>query len=329
MTVVFCADANVVGALKTAIFSISEHLADGDSVDVYVVHENISLGNRQDIEYVVRSQCRGITVRWVEIPMLHASEFRPVGHLSRATYFRLLLGDVLPANLIRIIYLDCDLLLRHNIRPLWNQPMGNYTVLAARDELVPSVGSAHGIPETCREYDVAPEDPYFNAGIMIISLERWRSRRVGARSIEYLARHRSTVRLADQDVLNAVLGNDWGELDSRWNVQCGTPLSIFSPRRMGFFERVRRIRSAYLLHFTGPMKPWLDGPLDPERAEYHRTHGRLTSSNVRLTAKICGAAPIIFATAVWVARARARETLGAVSRRIHHARVSRTQGFVG
>ena len=81
-------------------------------------------------------------------------------------------------------------------------------------------------PSMCRlplhptPYPLHPiaDTPYFNSGVLVINLTRWRKENVGDRVIEYLRKYQPYVQLEDQEGLNAVLANDWGKLDPKWNL---------------------------------------------------------------------------------------------------------------
>ncbi len=61
-----------------------------------------------------------------------------------------------------------------------------------------------------------PDAPFFNSGVMLVSLEQWREQQVGTRSLALLS---ETSPLLDQCALNVVLENDWRPLHPAWNVQ--------------------------------------------------------------------------------------------------------------
>jgi glycosyltransferase involved in cell wall biosynthesis len=102
--------------------------------------------------------------------------------------------------------------------------------------------------------------PYFNAGVLVLNLERWRAENISQKVFRYLREYRKYLNFEDQEGLNAVLAGDWGMLDPKWNVQS----SILSYARWAastFKEEIRAVRNdllhnPHIYHFTGPNKPW-------------------------------------------------------------------------
>ena len=93
--------------------------------------------------------------------------------ITNATYYRLLIGELLPQRVGRVIYLDCDMLVCGEISTLWETPLGNSVLAAVRD--------AGFTQHDTLGLDVS--EPYFNAGMMLIDLDHWRRLEVGPQSI--------------------------------------------------------------------------------------------------------------------------------------------------
>ena len=51
-------------------------------------------------------------------------------HISIASYYRLKLPDLLPGELSRILYLDCDMIVTGKLRPLWETDISGMAVAA-------------------------------------------------------------------------------------------------------------------------------------------------------------------------------------------------------
>jgi lipopolysaccharide biosynthesis glycosyltransferase len=121
-------------------------------------------------------------------------------------------------------------------------------VLAAVPDLVvPLVSSRFGVAAHA-ELGLAAEAEYFNAGVLLIDLNRWREERVGKAALRYLRRYRGRVAFLDQEALNAVLVGKWTPLDARWN---WNPLF----NRLG--SRELYYDDFCVLHFSGNLKPWI------------------------------------------------------------------------
>ena len=136
----------------------------------------------------------------------------PALHGNKITYARLLLGERFP-DLERIIYIDCDIIVGRNLEELRDLEMGDHTILAARDAVVSRLNEdCPWLPESeARNYT------YFNAGVLLLNLERFRKRGYLAQCLAAVALHPDKCRYWDQTPLNYVLRDDVGSLPQHWN----------------------------------------------------------------------------------------------------------------
>jgi lipopolysaccharide biosynthesis glycosyltransferase len=151
--------------------------------------------------------------------------------------------------------------------------MGRHALLAVRDCGTPYVSSQYGITKY-REIGLAPDTPYFNSGLLVINLKRWRAEKISQKVIRYLREYEQYINLADQDGLNAVLFDDWGRLDPKWNVVSHI-LYYEQWEESAFKEEIRPIREElirkpYIFHFSGGSKPWQIGCEHPAQLEWIR-----------------------------------------------------------
>ena len=131
-------------------------------------------------------------------------------HVSRVTYARLLIDRLLPTDIGRILYLDCDMIVRGDIKELWERDLTGKTVGAVREAVPYSNHATLGLPLGA---------PYFNAGVMLIDLERWRALEIGHRALDFVCNNPDKLLWWDQCALNLVLYEDWMSLENKWNVQ--------------------------------------------------------------------------------------------------------------
>jgi lipopolysaccharide biosynthesis glycosyltransferase len=169
------------------------------------------------------------------------------------TYQKLTLAEWLPPGTEKAIWLDCDLLVMRDLATLWETEMADRHALAVQDQRVPLVSSRFGVT-AYRELDLAPDGKYFNAGVLLIDVTRWRSDDVAGRAMNYLKTYRDRVCFWDQEALNAVLAGKWGELDPGWNRHPTLGGFIREPETSaGGRHSFNEIR---IVHFSGNLKPW-------------------------------------------------------------------------
>jgi hypothetical protein len=94
-----------------------------------------------------------------------------------------------------------------------------------------------------RRLELPPDDSYFNAGIMLIDVGRWRAADIGRLALQWTAANPDRAELSDQDGLNRVLYGRVVRLDDAWNVLA----------QWAWQEPADGVK---ILHFAGPDKPW-------------------------------------------------------------------------
>ena len=167
-----------------------------------------------------------------------------------STYDKLMVAECLPNELRRVIWLDCDMLVLADLAELWETPLGDGHLLAVRDALVPTLSSRFGVSDFAK-IGLDASAPYFNAGMMVIDLAKWRDGKVAERAIEYLRRFHHRVFFWDQEALNVVLANRWTSVDERWNWSANLGRLSSNGDSGNGHEQGR------IVHFNGNLKPWV------------------------------------------------------------------------
>jgi lipopolysaccharide biosynthesis glycosyltransferase len=105
----------------------------------------------------------------------------------------------------------------------------------------------------------------------VINVDLWRERKITSRIIQYLEANRNKVYFHDQGGLNAILFDQWQRLDQRWN-QTSTILQPEHWKAPAYSKSDwRRVRDdPFIVHFTGPDKPWNPGYKRPRASFFHR-----------------------------------------------------------
>jgi lipopolysaccharide biosynthesis glycosyltransferase len=248
MALVFAGDEGVALPLAVAMHSALVNLSPGTSPDIYVLDCGLTEPTRERLLNVTH-RARPAPLHWVPVSSDRLSQVMAGGsiaaasfsRLSAATYARLLLSELIPERVRRVVFLDADILVRGDLRRLLTLDLEGAPVGAVCDYI---------------------EDTTFNAGVLVLDMERWRSDELGERALRYAVENR----VIDQHGLNAVVP-DWHKLPYEWNVQNGNlffeGLHGLAPPRSGGAvshelqaRRWQLVRKAAVLHFVGGVKPW-------------------------------------------------------------------------
>jgi lipopolysaccharide biosynthesis glycosyltransferase len=265
MDIAFTFDSAYGRHAHAAVESVLDHHRSQDVTLWFLVASDVTGEMRDRLKWQVgdRAQVNILDpdMRLDGLPVSTVGEFR---YVSRATYLRLLLPRLLPEHLDRLLYLDCDILCAGSLRELFDLDLRGNVLAAVRDAHAGTLSDMGGLPGLARYPDLAPDAPYFNAGVLVIDLPAWRERRVTERCFEYVERHAAEARFTDQDALNHTLHGNWLRLPKTWNHM----LAEIDPSTVDGIARAR------LVHSIGPVKLWDDSCPDNERKalydEYHR-----------------------------------------------------------
>jgi lipopolysaccharide biosynthesis glycosyltransferase len=207
-------------------------------------------------------------VRPIEVDTRRLDDVNVPPYLTLASVFRLLLPALLPDDVGRVLYLDADVMVRARLDELHSIDLQDHAVAAARDAVAPWVGSPRAMP--WRALGLAPTERYFNTGVLLVDLERWRRQDVATRALDIM--RRVQFRHGDQCALKAALGEDVLQLDPRWNLQAGHLLATESSAWL--VEEAEALASALeapaVVHFnTSPLgRPWQSTCTHPWRNEW-------------------------------------------------------------
>lgn len=243
INVVYAIDRGYLRPLTTSILSLIANYSDSRPLTISVfeatLHEGdkahlLALGNERvkitfvSIEEFLRKRLRGIKC-----------------HLGLMTFGRLVVGELLPTDVEKVIYLDADTVIESCISQLWDFSLGGNIIGAVSTDLEHQGKLKH----------LSQALTYFNGAVLLIDITRWRNAQVLNQCLETM---RSYVlpHMTDQDILNIVLGAHCLTLHPRWNcsyTMFKTPSyhGIYTPQQIN-----EAITAPCIIHYMSNEKPW-------------------------------------------------------------------------
>lgn len=222
---------------------------------VSILHGGLARGARYRIE---RQAGVGLSIEWIPVDERRLAGAHAPAFLTTASLYRLLLPTVLEAR-DRTIYLDADLVVLESLAELWDADLGRHAVAAVRDAASPWAAGPAGT--NWRHTGMAPDSPYFNSGVMVLALERWRRERLAESALELLRRVETP--WGDQCAINVVAEGRWLELARRWNVQTADADGRGLAWALWRESVEEALADPAIVHFNERAKPWAPGPLHP------------------------------------------------------------------
>ena len=181
--VIACAaDGRYALPLAVMLRSLEIHLDPGRRVEAHVIDDGLTPADKTRVADSLRGR---VSLHWVHAVASPFAGLPTWGRMPLTTYQRLTLGRWLPADVGKALWLDCDLLILGDIAVLWETEMAGRHVMAAQDPRIPCVSSRFGVGAH-GELGLDPFAPYFNAGVMLVDVARWRADDLAGRAIRYL-----------------------------------------------------------------------------------------------------------------------------------------------
>lgn len=250
MNILTCTDSKFVIPTGVMFYSVCKNNI-GEELNFYlIVDGSVTEKQKQSIENEIK-KFEKTTIQFFKVDIKEIEEYLVVvaPNFPKSIYYRLLLSDILPKDLDKILYLDGDIIVRHSLKELWNTDISNYSLGAV-------VNQTNG-KKFWERLKYPREKGYFNSGVLLVNIKYWRDNCLSNKFIDYLKHNSDILVNPDQDVLNYVLQDSKLLLPERYNVQ-------------EFFYRVDRVivdcensaeintalQDPYILHYTA-QKPWI------------------------------------------------------------------------
>lgn len=245
-------DKNYAPHLAAMLVSVQDYGKD-NSYEVYVIHSDID----EELQNKVEKSVPKIKINWIKVENDDDINFKEVGYISKATYLRLLMDDLLPTQLDKILYLDVDITVCGNVRLLWDEQLDGKSCAAVTD---PGVNSF----EFAKKWDFETDAGYFNAGIMLLDMTQIRRYSFFKKSIDVLRKNEKKCEYSDQDALNVALFGNWKAIDISWNYQ--RKFLYEDNQNNNLYNNLRY--KPNIIHFTEAYKPWKNDEWHPLRWLY-------------------------------------------------------------
>lgn len=265
ISVVIASDDNYVPHLGALICSIFDNINEGAAIDLIVLDGGITEANKRMLKALIpEDSC----LHFIPMQDEFGDSFTHM-HFSRATFYRLILDKLLQSR-EKVIYVDCDTICLGDLLELWKIDLGGRPVAAVHDYIMEYfcsqrvlsadfTGSRPALSYLQEYVGILPHNcnKYFQAGVLIMDLQRIREMRISERMTDSLQKERYW--FLDQDVLNKYLCGLQLELPAEWNfINCTDEITQFLEK-----SRARELLTAKdnpkLIHYAGyESKPWVN-----------------------------------------------------------------------
>lgn len=266
MYIVYASDDNFAEILGVSIVSLFENNKDMDEIVVYILDSRIKDKNKNRIETIFKKYNRPSPI-WIEATnineVLRMNVKQDRGSMSQ--FARIFVSSVLPEDLNRVLYLDCDIIINKPLDDLWNMNMQGKIVAALLD----AFGSLYR-----KNLGLEKNDIMFNSGVMLIDLKRWKEEHIEVKVLKLIKEHEGLIPQGDQGALNAILSHQTAVLEPRFNSV--TIFHDFTYENMLIYRKppifyskeeiMEAITNPVIIHFTTSFlsrRAWVKGSKHP------------------------------------------------------------------
>ena len=257
--IVLCTDHRYIMPAGVMMYSVCKNNKDGGVRFHVIVDESVTEEDRADLRDVAGRSA----VFFYEVDGQAFQSMPLVPHISHATYYKLLIPQILSEDIHKVLYLDSDIIVRHSLLPLWETVIDGYALAAVMDVIDSDI-------RTYNRLKYPSHFGYFNAGMFLFNLKYWRDNDIYSEVLSYVKNHSDDILYCEQDILNYVLRERKRPLPIKYNFQSGF---LFSPTisSYDFWKYEKEIQEArkdpVILHYT-LKKPWEEGCDHPYRSTF-------------------------------------------------------------
>jgi lipopolysaccharide biosynthesis glycosyltransferase len=268
MNVVYASNDGYARHLGVSLYSLLEHNKEADKIHIYI----LSMGLSEEI----KNRLLGIGAQFErQVTVLELGDLKErfsyevdTGGFDLSIMARLFVGEVLPLTEDRVLYLDCDTAVCSSLKRLWEMDLDSCMVGAVMEPTI--------YPAVKKTIGLLPEDPYFNSGVLLIDLNRWRKENAQKLLLDFYSSRGGKLFAGDQDTINGALKGRIKPLPPRYN--------FFTNYRYFRYSHLTKLSSVYqtitkksfqeakkhpvILHYMGDERPWKKGNLNHYRKVY-------------------------------------------------------------
>ena len=239
------------------VFYVYDNLEDKNQYENLLVKMNatftgIVYSGKTEVFYISKSEVDRLTTKF---------SIYENSYITRTAFLRLFMARWLPQHLEKVLYLDIDILIKEEIEELFDL---SFDTPIFAEICTPKFLSNGGHLENFNA-------PYFNSGVMLINLPKWREMNLESRFVDYGSK--ATYTYLDQDILNLVFKDNWTRL--------GRPYNYFHRYGSGEIDSDFSL-TPKVIHFVGN-KPWKDTPITQYVSEYRNKFNRIRILDMRLS----------------------------------------------
>lgn len=234
------ADYRMEVGMGVTLYSALRNLREGYGLDIHLLSGAVGWPALRKLKKSLRSLKRPFRLSVIPISDKHFKGFQSFANTSLFTYARFLFPDIFP-GLGKVLYIDVDTLVLGDLAELYSTPLSGNLIAAALGRGASTFDHSWEA-KIFKDLGLPGDTLYFNAGILVLDLDRWRKEKFAGRCMTYAAKYPELCTFWDQTIMNTLLVGRFAQFDRKWNQQFNGPDKSYVKEG--------------ILHYCGPDKPW-------------------------------------------------------------------------
>ena len=267
MNIMYTLNDGFVPQVGAGIVSVCENNRSIKEITFFLISYGIKEKNKKLLKKLVFKYKRNIEI--IELKSLDEYfdfDFDTFGW-NPIVLARLLVDQLIPKNINKILYLDGDTIVRGCLEELWDTKLNDKTFAMSIEPTV----------DRKRKCDLGLEKyPYYNAGVILMNLERFRKINASKIIIDYYREHDGKLFANDQDAINASMKDEILTVSPKYNFY-----NIFYQYPYSFMKKLMddvpyiekdvyldAVKNPCIIHYLGEERPWRIGNHHRYRDDY-------------------------------------------------------------
>jgi lipopolysaccharide biosynthesis glycosyltransferase len=269
VNIVYAVNDKFAPQVGAGVCSVCENNKEFDKITFYIISHGITDKNKNELKKLANEYGREMNI--IELKNIgdyFDFEFDTTGW-PPVTLARLLMGEILPKKLEKILYLDGDTIVRGNLKQLWDNNLDNKTIGMS---IEPTIDK--------NRIKVLKTDgfPYCNAGVLLVNLKKWRESNACEKVFDFYKAHDGKLFASDQDAINGALKEEIYILSPKYNFY-----NIFYQYSYNFMRKLMKplnyiskdvyldaVRNPIIIHYLGEERPWRKGNTHKYKSDYKK-----------------------------------------------------------
>lgn len=207
--VAFCISDNYSSIVAVTLQSFVDHHTNDSAFTFHLVSEALSSDN---LDYLRRVIAQRPSWQLMYHPIEEKSLAHiPTGPFTIHAWYRIFLDKLLPEEVDKVLYLDADTLIASSIDELFQIPLENVAIGAAKDQ-------QNFITATKQRIGLPQQHTYVCSGVLLMNLSYWREHNIAQQILDWAIANAHRLGCPDQDAINVVLRGKMVVLPAKWGI---------------------------------------------------------------------------------------------------------------